>query len=67
MIGTWVIMIYLCNPNLSPQCSYHLFGPTYTSQQECVADLAKLPRTRVIRGKECMELEAPRLIFTKPS
>jgi hypothetical protein len=64
-IGAWVIMIYLCNPNLSAECSYHLFGPGYLSYQACFSDLKKL-RSRYFQKKECKQLEAPGLIFTPP-
>jgi hypothetical protein len=63
MIGTWVLMVMLCNMT-GGQCSYHLFGPTYPTQRECLADLARRPRSRVIRSAACKELEAPGLIFT---
>ena len=58
MVGTWVLMIYLCKA--SPvSCSYHLFGPTYPSQQACLADLEKVPKSGLIRQKQCTILEAP--------
>jgi len=64
-IGSWVLLLYFCNPHLAVQCSYHVFG-TWENQAQCQADMVRLPISRVIRAHQCMEVEAPGLIFTAP-